>query len=107
MAQWFGCSRGWMQSPQKTPRKAEDWPKGHYQRISGWITTYGTTYRHGPVVTGMSGGPVLDAKTLKPIGITITRNSPADLNNDREPDESADFIALSDVWEAISNPAIV
>ena len=60
-----------------------------------------------PVVTGMSGGPVLDAKTRQPIGITITRNSPADLNNDRDPDESADFIALSSVWDALSGPAIV
>lgn len=57
-----------------------------------------------PVVTGMSGGPVLDAHTLEPIGITITRNSPADLNNDRDPDESADFIALSAVWDAMSMP---
>ena len=55
-----------------------------------------------PVVTGMSGGPVIDAKTRQPIGIIITRNSPADLNNDRDPDESADFIALSAVWDAIS-----
>jgi len=55
-----------------------------------------------PVVTGMSGGPVIDARTLKPIGITITRNSPADLDNDRDPDESADFIALSAVWEALA-----
>ena len=54
-----------------------------------------------PVVTGMSGGPVLDAKTRRPIGIIITRNSPADLNNDRDPDESADFIALSAVWDAV------
>lgn len=54
-----------------------------------------------PVVTGMSGGPVIDAKTGEPIGIIITRNSPADLNNDRDPDESADFIALSDVWDAV------
>ncbi len=57
-----------------------------------------------PVVTGMSGGPVLDSQTRKPIGITITRNSPADLNNDRDPDESADFIALSSVWDAVSTP---
>lgn len=55
-----------------------------------------------PVVTGMSGGPVLDAKTREPIGITITRNSPADLNNDRDPDESADFIALSTIWDVMS-----
>jgi len=58
-----------------------------------------------PVVTGMSGGPVLDAQTLRPIGITITRNSPADLDNDRDPDESADFIALSEVWEALHKAA--
>ena len=55
-----------------------------------------------PVVTGMSGGPVMDAKTGEPIGIIITRNSPADLNNDRDPDESADFIALCDVWDALN-----
>ena len=55
----------------------------------------------GSINSGMSGGPVLDALTLEPIGITITRNSPADLNNDRDPDESADFIALSSVWDAI------
>ena len=60
-----------------------------------------------PVVTGMSGGPVLDAKTRQPLGITITRNSPADLNNDRDPDESADFIALSSVWDAMQNSASV
>ena len=54
-----------------------------------------------PVVSGMSGGVVLDAETNTPIGIIITRNSPADLNNDRDPDESCDFTALSDVWAAI------
>jgi len=53
-----------------------------------------------PVVTGMSGGPVIDRDSGQPIGIIITRNSPADLNNDRDPDESCDFIALSEVWEA-------
>ena len=60
-----------------------------------------------PVVTGMSGGPVLSADTRQPIGIIITRNSPADLNNDRDPDESADFIALSAVWDAAQAPRIV
>ena len=54
-----------------------------------------------PVVTGMSGGPVVDAETGQPLGIVITRNSPADLNNDRDPDESCDFIALSAVWDAV------
>jgi len=42
----------------------------------------------------------MDVATNKPIGIIITRNSPADLNNDRDPDESCDFIALSAVWDA-------
>ena len=56
-----------------------------------------------PVVTGMSGGAVMDAATGTPIGIIITRNSPADLNNDRDPDESCDFIALDAVWHAAQN----
>ena len=56
-----------------------------------------------PVVTGMSGGPVIDMDSGQPLGIVITRNSPADLNNDRDPDESCDFIALSAVWDAIKN----
>ena len=51
----------------------------------------------------MSGGPVVDADSGLPLGIVITRNSPADLNNDRDPDESCDFIALSAVWEAVRN----
>ena len=72
----------------------------YYERSPGqWIVHIFEP--NEPVVTGMSGGPVLDALTLEPIGITITRNSPADLNNDRDPDESADFIALSSVWDAI------
>ena len=54
-----------------------------------------------PVVTGMSGGPVVDSDSGQPLGIIITRNNPADLNNDRDPDESCDFIALSDVWDAV------
>ncbi len=58
-----------------------------------------------PVVTGMSGGPVIDLKTGLPIGIIITRNSPADLDNDNYPDESADFIALSSVWDALNETA--
>ncbi len=55
-----------------------------------------------PVVTGMSGGCVFDENDT-PIGILITRNSPADLNNDRDPDESFDFISLSGVWHAINS----
>ena len=54
-----------------------------------------------PVVTGMSGGPVIDIDTGEPIGVIITRNSPADLNNDRDPDESCDFISLAAVWDAV------
>lgn len=54
-----------------------------------------------PVVTGMSGGLVADAQTGAAVGIIITRNSPADLNNDRDPDESLDFISLFGVWEAL------
>ncbi len=60
-----------------------------------------------PVVTGMSGGVVVDAQSNTPIGILITRNSPADLDSDQDPDESCDFVALSDVWHALSNPDLV
>ncbi len=60
-----------------------------------------------PVVTGMSGGVVVDAQSNIPIGILITRNSPADLDSDQDPDESCDFVALSDVWHALSNPDLV
>ena len=54
-----------------------------------------------PVVSGMSGGAVIGHAGI-PIGILITRNSPADLNNDRDPDESFDFISLAGVWRAIN-----
>ncbi len=78
----------------------------YFERSQGqWITHIFDPDE--PVVTGMSGGPVLDARTGQPIGITITRNSPADLNNDRDPDESADFIALSSVWDAVKGSASV
>ena len=76
----------------------------YHERLPGqWITHI--LEPDEPVVTGMSGGAVLDAKTGQPIGIIITRNSPADLNNDRIPDESADFIALSAVWDALKENA--
>lgn len=58
-----------------------------------------------PVVTGMSGGPVIDALTNEPLGVIITRNSPADLDADRDPDESCDFISLQAIWHAIRSPA--
>ena len=74
--------------------------KGYFERNPGtWITHI--EMPDEPVVTGMSGGPVIDIATGEPIGIIITRNSPADLNNDRDPDESCDFIALSAVWDAV------
>ncbi len=60
-----------------------------------------------PVVTGMSGGAVFDKRTHAPIGIIITRNSPADLNNDRDPDESFDFVSLAGVWRAIKEESFV
>lgn len=55
-----------------------------------------------PVVVGMSGGPVLDTRTGRPIGILILRNSPAQLDKDPEHDESCDFVPLSAVWDAVN-----
>ena len=78
----------------------------YYERGAGtWIAHIKTPDE--PVVTGMSGGAVIDEASGVPIGILITRNSPADLNSDRDPDESADFIALSDVWQALNQPDLV
>ena len=54
-----------------------------------------------PVVVGMSGGVVLDIETAEPVGIIIVRNSPADLDKDGVKDESFDFVALSDLYDAI------
>lgn len=59
-----------------------------------------------PVVVGMSGGIVLDEATAEPIGIIVVRNSPADLDFDGVKDESFDFVALSDVYDAIAAPPI-
>ena len=60
-----------------------------------------------PVVSGMSGGPVIDIKTDLPIGIIITRNSPADLDHDQKADQSCDFVALSAVWDAVHSASLV
>lgn len=74
----------------------------YFERQAGvWIAHIKTPDE--PVVTGMSGGVVVDAVSDMPLGILITRNSPADLNADRDPDESADFVALRDVWFALNN----
>lgn len=78
----------------------------YFERAPGvWIAHIKTPDE--PVVTGMSGGAVIDAATDIPIGILITRNSPADLNSDRDPDESADFIALYDTWHALNKPDLI
>lgn len=54
-----------------------------------------------PVVVGMSGGIVLDIETAEAVGIIVVRNSPADLDRDGHKDESFDFVALSDLYEAV------
>lgn len=78
----------------------------YFERSPGtWIAHIKTPDE--PVVTGMSGGVVVDVDSGIPIGILITRNSPADLNSDRDPDESADFVALCDVWHALNKPNLV
>lgn len=55
-----------------------------------------------PVVVGMSGGIVVDSQTAEPVGIIVVRNSPADLDRDGIKDESFDFVALSDLYDAVS-----
>ena len=80
--------------------------KAYFERSPGvWIAHI--LMPDEPVVTGMSGGAVIDAQSGEPIGILITRNSPADLNSDRDPDESCDFVSLSAVWHAINEGDLV
>lgn len=55
-----------------------------------------------PVVVGMSGGIVCDIETNAPMGILITRNSPANLDGDNVLDQNFDFTALSDVWQEVA-----
>lgn len=54
-----------------------------------------------PVVVGMSGGMVISEDTGEPIGVIVVRNSPADLDRDGIRDESFDFVALSDIYDAV------
>lgn len=80
--------------------------KVYFQRSPGtWIMHIETPDE--PVVTGMSGGRVRSIETGEVLGIIITRNSPADLDRDRDPDESCDFTALYDVWTAVKGAAMV
>ena len=78
----------------------------YFQRSPGtWIMHIKTPDE--PVVTGMSGGRVRSLETGEVLGIIITRNSPADLDRDRDPDESCDFTALADVWQAVRGAPLV
>ena len=116
----IGC--GLPKSPPRKPRIgeeviAEGFPAGsrHMEQRRGTVyfeRTPGTWIMHikspdEPVVTGMSGGRVRSLETGEVLGIIITRNSPADLDRDRDPDESCDFTALSDVWSAIKGAPMV
>ena len=80
--------------------------KIYFERSPGvWIMHIQTPDE--PVVTGMSGGRVRSVDTGEVLGIIITRNSPADLDRDRDPDESCDFTALSAVWSAVNGAPMV
>jgi len=103
-------------APPRPPRRgerviAEGYPAGSHhleqregriylQRMPGiWIMQIDRPRE--PVVTGMSGGRIRALETGEPLGIIITRNSPADLDRDHIADDSCDFTALSAVWEAV------
>jgi hypothetical protein len=53
-----------------------------------------------PVVGGMSGGIVTDVD-LNPVGILVTQNSPADIDRDGRPEQSADIVGLLDAYDAL------
>lgn len=57
---------------------------------------------HFPVIGGMSGG-LCQAKDGTPLGVLVTQNGAADLDNDGVVDHSLDFYALSDVWDAYND----
>ena len=52
-----------------------------------------------PVVRGMSGGVVYDAKTGTPMGILTTANHAADFDQDGDSDQSCDFVSLNRIWK--------
>ena len=58
---------------------------------------------HEPVVSGMSGGVVINTETELPIGIVIEANHKADLDQDPELDHSLNVVSLCDVWNAVKN----
>ncbi len=51
-----------------------------------------------PVIGGMSGGLVV-SRNMTALGVLVTQNGRTDLNNDGILDDSADFSALSDIWQ--------
>ena len=53
-----------------------------------------------PVAGGMSGGVVIDADTLEPVGILVTQNSPTTLPSFGEV-HSADIVALYDAYRVL------
>ncbi len=63
---------------------------------TSWIATIETPAE--PVVVGMSGGLVCDKASNTPIGILITRNSPANLDGDAQLEQNFDFVSLHDLW---------
>lgn len=54
-----------------------------------------------PVVEGMAGGVVFDPGQGLPLGILVNPQARIDLDQDGVPDQSFEFIALSDVFEAL------
>jgi len=40
-------------------------------------------------------------QSLDPVGILVTQNSPADIDNDGRPDQSGDIVGLLDFYDAL------
>jgi len=58
------------------------------------------------VYGGMSGG-LVSARDGTPLGVLVTQNGLADLDGDGVSDDSFDFVALSQIWEAFTNADLV
>jgi len=93
--------------------KRPDGPNAGYN-VSGWIGKIDQW--HPPhkadstlfdaVYGGMSGG-LVSATDGTPLGILITQNGLADLDNDGFNDDSFDFISLAQVWEELQDAPMV
>jgi len=88
--------------------------RGHEYATTGWIGQIDQprvpfapdSTLFDAVYGGMSGG-LVSARDGTPLGVLVTQNGLADLDGDGVSDDSFDFVALSQIWEAFTNADLV